>query len=65
MLCALVTRELDNSADVLEGQVERRLPRLLHELSGVCFVTRAREPIVNREAHIVPVGRQKKWPTGR
>ena len=35
---ALVAQELDDFADVLEGQVERRLPKLLDELSGVRFV---------------------------
>ena len=37
---ALVTPELDNLADVLEGQVERRLPKLLDELAGVRLVAR-------------------------
>ena len=34
--------ELDDFADVLEGQIERRLPKLLHELPGVRFVARSR-----------------------
>lgn len=28
------------------------------------FIARAREPIVDRQAHIVSVARQKKWPKG-
>src|ERR1035441_1177682 len=39
--------ELDNLADVLEGQIERRLPKLLHELSGVCIVARGCQSVVN------------------
>jgi hypothetical protein len=37
---ALVTPELDNFADTSKGQVERRLPKLLHELPGVRFIVR-------------------------
>jgi hypothetical protein len=50
---ALVALKLDNLADVLEGQVERRLPKLLHELAGVRFVARSRQLVMDREAHIV------------
>jgi hypothetical protein len=35
---ALLALKLDNFADMLEGQVERRLPKLLHELAGVRLV---------------------------
>jgi hypothetical protein len=45
--------ELDNFADVLEGQVERRLTKLLDELAGVGFVSRGRQLVMNRQAHIV------------
>ena len=50
---ALVAPELDNFADVLEGQVERRLPKLLDELAGVRFVARGRQLVMNRQAHVV------------
>src|ERR1039458_385618 len=50
---ALVALELDDFADVLEGQVERRLPKLLDELPGVCFVARDRQLIMNRQSHVV------------
>jgi hypothetical protein len=53
---ALVTRELDNLADVLEGQVERRLPKLLDELAGVRLVARGRQLIMNRQSHVVLLG---------
>jgi len=35
---------------MLEGQVERRLPKLLHELPGVRFVTRSRELVMYGQA---------------
>jgi hypothetical protein len=50
---ALVSPELDNLADVLEGQVERDLTKLLDELPGVCFVARSRQLVMNGQAHIV------------
>ena len=50
---ALVAPELDNFADVLEGQVERRLTKLLDELAGVRFVARGRQLVMNRQAHVV------------
>jgi hypothetical protein len=33
---------IDDFADLLEGQIKRRLPKLGDELPGVCFVTRNR-----------------------
>jgi hypothetical protein len=42
VVIALVALELGDLADVLEGQVERRLPNLLHESTGLCFVARSR-----------------------
>jgi hypothetical protein len=50
---ALVAPEIDNLADMLEGQVERRLPKLLHELPGVCFVARSRQFVMDGQAHVV------------
>jgi hypothetical protein len=50
---ALVALKLDNIADVLEGQVERRLPKLLHELPGVCFIARSCQLVMDRQAHVV------------
>jgi hypothetical protein len=50
---ALVAPELDDFADMLEGQVERRLPKLLHELPGVCFVARSRQFVMDCQAHVV------------
>ena len=39
---------------MLEGQVERRLPKLLHELPGVRFVARdGRQLVMNGQAHVV------------
>jgi hypothetical protein len=51
---ALVTPELDNLADVLEGQVERRLPKLLDQLAGVRFIAPGRQLVMDGQAHIVP-----------
>jgi hypothetical protein len=50
---ALLAPERDDFADVLEGQVERRLTKLLDELAGLGLVARDRQLIVNRQAHIV------------
>ena len=50
---ALVAPELDDLADVLEGQVERRLPKLLDELPGVRFVARGRQLVMDCQAHVV------------
>jgi hypothetical protein len=44
---------LDHFADVLKGQVERRLTKLVDELPGVCFVARSRQLVMNGQAHIV------------
>jgi hypothetical protein len=41
--------ELDDFADVLEGQVERRLPKLVEEVSGFCLVAcGGRQLVMNR-----------------
>ena len=45
--------ELDDFADTLEGQVQRRLTKLLHELAGVLLVTRCRQLVVNGQAHVL------------
>jgi hypothetical protein len=51
---ALVASELDNLADVLEGQVQRGLPKLLHELASVRFVARSgRQLIMDCKAHVL------------
>ena len=50
---ALVTLELDDFADVRKRQVERRLPKLLHELAGVYFVASRRQLLMDCEAHVV------------
>jgi hypothetical protein len=50
---ALVAPELDSFADVLEGQVERRLPKLLDQLAGVRLVARGRQLVMNRQSHVV------------
>jgi hypothetical protein len=49
----LVAPELDYFADVLEGQIERRLSKLLNELAGVPFVARGRQLVMNGQAHVV------------
>jgi hypothetical protein len=39
---------------VLEGQVQRRLPKLMDELPGVCFVARrGRKLIMEGKSHVV------------
>ena len=45
--------ELDDFAHALEGQVERRLPKLLHELAGLGLVARGRQLVVNGQAHVM------------
>ena len=50
---ALIASELGNIADALEGQVERRLPKLLHELPCVRFVARGCQLIMYCEAYVV------------
>ena len=51
---ALVALKLDYFADVLEGQVERRLPKLVDELPGVCFVARGGcQLVMDCQAHVV------------
>jgi hypothetical protein len=45
--------ELDDLADALEGQVERRLMELLDDLVGLGLVARGRQLVVNRQAHVV------------
>jgi hypothetical protein len=45
--------ELDNFADVLKGEVERRLMQLLDELAGQGLVARGRQLVMNGQAHIV------------
>jgi len=59
---ALIALELENLADVLEGQVERRLPKLLHELPGVCFVARRRQLVMDCKAHIVSLAFMVRCP---
>ena len=54
---ALVALQLNDFTDVLEGQVERRLPKLLHELPGVCFVARSRQFVMDGQAHVVSLAR--------
>ena len=54
---ALAALELDDFADVLEGQVERRLPKLLHELARVRLVARGRQLVMNGQAHFVSLAR--------
>jgi hypothetical protein len=51
--------KLDNFADVLERQVERRLPKLLHELAGVRFVARCSQLVVDCQAHVVSLARSR------
>ena len=50
---ALVAPELGNFADVLEGQIQRGLTKLLDELEGVRYVARRRQLVINRQAHVV------------
>ena len=42
-----------NVADVLEGQVERGLMKLLDELAGLGFGSSGRQLVVNGQAHVV------------
>ena len=44
---------------MLEGQVERRLPKLLNELPGVCFVARSRQLVMDCEAHVASLARSR------
>jgi len=50
---ALLVPKLDDFADVLKGQVQRGLTKLLDELAGVRFVAPGRRLVMNRQAHIV------------
>ncbi|MGO8925926.1 MAG: hypothetical protein ACLQU3_03375 [Limisphaerales bacterium] len=50
---ALVILELDDLADVLERQIERRLPKLLDQLAGVRLIARGRQLEMNGQAHVV------------
>jgi hypothetical protein len=45
--------ELDNLADVLEGQGERDLMQLLDDPACVRFGSRGRQLVVNSQAHAV------------
>ncbi len=38
---------------MLEGQVERRLSKLLDQLAGVRFVARGRQLVMDGQAHVV------------
>ncbi len=49
---ASVAPELDPLSDMPEGQVERRLAKLLDELTGVRFAARGRQLIVDCKAHV-------------
>jgi hypothetical protein len=48
---------------MLEGQVERRLPKLLYQLAGVCFVARGGcQFVMNRQAHFVSLASMVQRP---
>ena len=53
LVIALVALQLDDFANMLEGQVERRLVKLLDELARVRFVARGGQLVMNRQSHVV------------
>ena len=57
--------ELDNFADVLEGQVERRLTKLRHELPDVRFGSGGRQFAMNRQAHVMSLALMVQRPGQR
>ena len=65
LVVALVAPEVDEVTDMPEGQVERRLPKLLDELAGVLFVARGGQLIMDGQAHIVSMALWCSAPSAR